>query len=273
MVTIKFAYSRLRKLLASQRRKIYDFFGKSVDLLHDRLIAPKIAQLKDSRAYKAIPVQKILVVGVQTARRDGSIDRIFRTMSKSRHELVLTLKGVENLGKLDNVNLLLAEHDLSIFDWVWMIDDDVELPDDFTDVFVAICTIRNYQIAGPAHRAWSYWGFEITRRHAGILTHDTNFVEIGPVTAFHKSMFEHVFPLPSLKYGWGPDILWSHNMETRGWRLGIVDAAALRHTSPIAKTYDAQTAFEECKTFLRESGHDIAKIREKRIVKKFSKLT
>ncbi|MEP6784570.1 MAG: hypothetical protein ABI898_02395 [Sphingomonadales bacterium] len=240
----------------SVRQAVYDVVGKAKDLFDDRAIAPKIARLKASAGYAAIPKQRILVAGVQTARRPGSIDCIFATMSRSRHDLVLAVKDVGGVGKLDNINLLLVDHDLSRFDWVWMIDDDVELPDDFTDVFVAMCTLQDYQIAGPAHRAWSYSGHDVTVRRTGLLAHRTNFVEVGPITAFHKSVFDMVLPLPGLRFGWGIDIYWSRTMEANNWRMGIVDAAALRHTSPVAVTYDWMAARDECEAFLADKGID-----------------
>lgn len=234
---------------------LQDIKRRAKDREDDRILAPKIERLKASSAYNAIPKQRILVAGVQTARRPGSIDRIFATMSKSqKHELVLAAKDVGGIGKLDNINLLLAPHDLSTFDWVWMIDDDVELPDDFTDVFIAMCTLQDYQIAGPAHRTWSYSSHEVTERRSGLLAHRTNFVEVGPITAFHKKTFDIVFPLPSLRYGWGPDIFWSRSMEANGWRMGIIDGAALRHTGPVAATYNWEAARDECEAYLAEKG-------------------
>lgn len=245
----------VRRFVKKRIEAFQDIGRKAKDRDDDRILAPKIARLKASRAWQGIPPQRILVAGVQTVRRPGSIDRIFATMAKSeRHDLVLAAKDVDGIGKLDNINLLLDRHDLSTFDWVWMIDDDVELPDDFTDVFVALCVLQNYQIAGPAHRAWSYSGHDVTVRRTGLLAHRTNFVEVGPITAFHKSVFGAVFPLPSLRYGWGVDIYWSRRMEANGWRMGIVDAAALRHTSPVAVTYPWVEAREECEAYLADNG-------------------
>ena len=245
----------VRRFLNAKVEAFQDVGRRATDREDDRVLAPKIERLKASAAYNAIPKQRILVAGVQTVRRPGSIDRIFATMSKTeKHELVLAAKDVGGVGKLDNINLLLAPHDLSTFDWVWMIDDDVELPDDFTDVFIAMCTLQDYQIAGPAHRTWSYSSHDVTQRRTGLLAHRTNFVEVGPITAFHKKTFDLVFPLPSLRYGWGPDIYWSRTMDANGWRMGIVDAAALRHTGPVAATYDWQAARDECEAYLAEKG-------------------
>ena len=216
---------------------------------------PKLAQLRASSFYADMPRRRILALGVQSPRRPGSLDRIYRTMQNSgRHEVVVDSKGVDGIGKLDNINLLVERHDISQFDWIWMVDDDVELPADFTDPFVALSEYADLKISSPAHRSFSYWSHDVTHRQRGMLVRQTNFVEVGPITAFHRDSFSSVFPLPSLRYGWGLDLVWPVIAERNGWKVGVVDGVALRHTSPIAATYDVAAAGAEAEAYMAPYG-------------------
>ncbi len=58
-------------------------------------------------------------------------------------------------------------------------------------------------------------------------------------------------PFPALRVGWGLDAHWSAVARERGWKLGIVDAAAVRHgLRTIAAAYDHQDAVDEARQFL-----------------------
>ena len=54
-------------------------------------------------------------------------------------------------------------------------------------------------------------------------------VEIGPLTAFHRSVAAELLPFPPLRMGWGLDAHWGGLAQERGWRLGVVDATPIRH--------------------------------------------
>ncbi|MBO9582108.1 MAG: hypothetical protein J7498_14555 [Sphingobium sp.] len=165
-------------------------------------------------------------------------------------------KGVDNTGKLDNTLILLDRHNLGDFDWVIMVDDDVELPDQFTDTLLALAEYADLKICGPAHRAHSYWSYPITKRHKNALVRETNFAEVGPIVAFRREIFHLVFPFPSLKYGWGIDSVWPTLIGREGWKTGIADGAALRHVNPIGNTYNLQEATEECEEYMSRFGID-----------------
>lgn len=217
-------------------------------------LRPKLAMLRRSRFYRDLPRRRILVVGVQSPRRPGSLDRIFAVMARSRHEVVTEKKDIDGIGKLDNTNILIGRHDIDTFDWIWMTDDDVILPDNFTDDFVAMCEYAQLKVAGPAHRVWSYWSHPVTRRQQGALARVTNYVEVGPVAALHRDTFAEFLPLPSLKFGWGLDQAWPVIADRHGWKIGIVDAAPLQHTSPIGVGYDLAGAVAEAEAYMAPYG-------------------
>src|SRR5204862_352024 len=77
------------------------------------------------------------------------------------------------------------------------------------------------------------------------------FVEIGPVTAFHRDTFEALLPFPDLRMGWGLDLHWAALARERGWRMGVVDAVAIAHRArPAGVGYDREGAVAEAREFL-----------------------
>ena len=82
-------------------------------------------------------------------------------------------------------------------------------------------------------------------------------VEIGPLTAFHRSVAGDLLPFPPLRMGWGLDLHWGGLALERGWRLGIVDAVPIRHEARVtASGYDRAAAVEELRRFLaRAASH------------------
>ena len=84
----------------------------------------------------------------------------------------------------------------------------------------------------------------------------TRFVEIGPVVAFHRSLFTDLLPFPPLRMGWGLDSHWAGLAQERGWRLGVVDATPIRHEArETASQYDREAAVEELRAFLAGRPH------------------
>ena len=76
-------------------------------------------------------------------------------------------------------------------------------------------------------------------------------VEIGPLTAFAAPVAEELLPFPQLRMGWGLDSHWGALALEHGWRLGVVDATPIAHSSRItASGYDRAQALEELRGFL-----------------------
>ena len=145
---------------------------------------------------------------------------LIASLTKTRHQVTTAIIPMGMRGKFDNIDLALTEHDLSTFDWLLVVDDDIALPPHFLDLFIYFCWRERLQLAMPAHRFLSHKSFTVTERHWGTVARLTNFVEIGPVTLLHASLFSALTPFPSLRFAWGLDVLWSSEAKRKGWRLG-----------------------------------------------------
>jgi hypothetical protein len=153
-------------------------------------------------------------------------------------------------GKFERLNELV---ELGDADWLVVVDDDVVLPPRFLDRFVAACELLGLDLAQPAQTLASHAAWRVVRRRPFALARETRFVEIGPVTAFRRPVAEALLPFPPLRYGWGLDLHWAALAAERGWRLGVVDALAVRHeTAPVGAAYSSEAAIAEARAFLAE---------------------
>lgn len=197
-----------------------------------------------------MPVQRILLAAVNVPGREKDLQTLISSLTQTRHQVTTTIAPIGERGKYDNINLALSGYDLSAFDWLLIVDDDIALPPDFLDLFVYFCWRERLQLAMPAHCFLSHKSFTVTERHWGSVARLTNFVEIGPVTLLHASLFATLTPFPSLRFAWGLDVLWSSEAKRKGWRLGVVDATPVRHLRPIGQSYDSRQAMQEGQDFL-----------------------
>jgi hypothetical protein len=155
-------------------------------------------------------------------------------------------------GKFEHLNALLAEHDPAGHDWLLVIDDDVVLPRGFLDRFLRCAEQADLALAQPAHRRHSHAAWAVTRRRGGGAVRESHFAEIGPVTAFAAATFDVLLPFPALRMGWGLDAHWSALAAEHGWRVGIVDATPILHTTPVGGGYARADAVAEARLFLAE---------------------
>jgi hypothetical protein len=73
------------------------------------------------------------------------------------------------------------------------------------------------------------------------------------VTAFAQATFPALLPFPDLRMGWGLDAHWAAVARERGWRCGVTDAIAIRHSvAPAADAYSRDAAIAEARAFLSE---------------------
>jgi hypothetical protein len=166
-------------------------------------------------------------------------------------ETVLT--GLRGRGKFENLNALLAEAPRGDARWLVVIDDDVALPRGFLDRFLFVCERLGLQLAQPALTHTSHAAWRVFRRRRWAVARTTHMVEIGPLTAFSAPVADALLPFPPLRMGWGLDAHWGALARERGWRLGVVDATPIRHTSRItASGYDRREALVELQGFLTE---------------------
>jgi hypothetical protein len=168
-------------------------------------------------------------------------------------EVVTGSDPVKALGGLTPIPAGRGRAEAGAADWTLVVDDDVVLPDRFLDRLLGVAEHHDLALAQPAQSLASHAAWPVTRRRPGALLRETRFVEIGPVTLFRRDALEALTPFPPLRYGWGLDLHWAAVAEERGWRLGIVDALAVRHESGrVAGTYSSCEAIEEAREFLAE---------------------
>jgi hypothetical protein len=202
-------------------------------------------------ARRSPPKRRVLVLGVERLERRELAAAMRSELSRSRHEVELYFRAPEGLGKFENLNLLLAEHPPDGQDWLLVVDDDVLLPRGFLDRMLFLAERFSLDLAQPAHRLRSHAAWEVTRRRAGCVAHETRFVEIGPINAFARSTFSRLLPFPPLSMGWGLDLHWGALAREHGWRCGVLDALAINHlAAPAASSYSREEALSEARAFL-----------------------
>jgi hypothetical protein len=213
------------------------------------------ASLRPPRLRRAAadwPARRVLALGIERPE-PNLLAHARRELLRSRHQLQFASTTVGDRGKFENLNALLQANPPDGYDWLLVVDDDVALPRHFLDVFIFLAERFQLRLAQPAHRSRSHAAWEITRRRATAVARETQFVEIGPVTAFQAATFELLLPFPELRVGWGLDLHWSALAREHGWRIGVIDATPIRHGSrPVASSYDSRDAIDEARSFLAD---------------------
>jgi len=232
--------------VAGVRRTITRTVGDALLDLRGQARARQVDRLAD-----AMPRRSVLALSLY--RPDSAhIEAATRELKATRHDLTLELGSTSELtgGKFQNLNVLLSQADQD-FDWLLVVDDDVDLPPRFLDRFLALAEHFDLALAQPAQTLMSHAAWRVTRRRPNALVRETRFVEIGPVTGFRKDAADAFTPFPDLKYGWGLDLHWSAVAAERGWHLGVIDALPVKHESaPVATAYRHADAIEEAQRFL-----------------------
>jgi GT2 family glycosyltransferase len=206
-----------------------------------------------ARAASADPRERrrVIVIGIDRPDLPGLMDQAVAELRRSRHEVEIHTAPAGAQGKFENLNALLAAHPPAGFDWLLVVDDDVALPPGFLDTFLHLAERGDLRLAQPAHRLHSHAAWSVTRRQPRKLWRETTFVEIGPVTAFHRDTFATLLPFPPLRMGWGLDAHWSAVAREHGWPIGVVDATPVAHTlRPAGDAYRRDEAIAEARAFL-----------------------
>ncbi len=138
--------------------------------------------------------------------------------------------------KFELVNRLLATTPVPDDAYVVVADDDVRMSS--LAAFLRVVKEARLDLAQPAHGRRSSSTHPVTRLVPGAVARLTRFVEIGPVFAVSPAWRDEVLPFPDdVGMGWGLEADW-YGLHRRGARLGVVDAAPMRHLGPIATAYD-----------------------------------
>lgn len=155
--------------------------------------------------------------------------------------LPYTYKHLKNkTPKFELLNKIFNElENLDYYDYIIISDDDIVIHKDFIDVYIDIVDKYKLRIAQPARAEHSYNVHKIVLENKSLLARTTNFVEIGPIFSFHKSVYSHVIPFPeNSEMGWGLDYIWPKTAENNNFSIGIVDLVPVDHSyRPQSKTY------------------------------------
>jgi hypothetical protein len=192
-------------------------------------------------------VANVLVAGIYLAGRPNTASHLVYEFASSRAHRVTQRWTALALGGQDDcdlpytvsictqrtpkfllVNELVA--DAAKFDWILLVDDDVELPPYFVDDFIGFADRFDFALCQPARTTDSYIDHMIVMQSSGLLARRTRFVEIGPVTAIRRDAAPLILPVAEDSgMGWGLDFVWPMLMEKAGLRMGIVDATPIAH--------------------------------------------
>ena len=223
----------------------------ALDAVADAREARTLRRLRVPAAQSA--ARDVLVLSVERADVPNILTEARAELAASHHRVAFAGTSDTSRGKFENLNALLAQATTARVqpDWLLVLDDDVRLPAGFLDRFLFLAERFEFQLAQPAHRFRSHAGWPVTRRAPGSVARETQFVEIGPVTAFAAPTFEALLPFPPLRVGWGLDAHWSALAREHGWRIGVIDTAAIEHRlRPVAAAYDRSDAIAEARAFL-----------------------
>jgi hypothetical protein len=195
--------------------------------------------------------RRVLVLSVVREHHRATYEAAIAQLRRSRCDIVALERAPGQLGKFANLNLLLDGVDLDSFDWLLVLDDDIELPGGFLRPFLYLAERFGLRLAAPAHRILSHAAWRLTRRQWGVVARETAFVEIGPLTALARETFAAFLPFPEAGMGWGLDAHWSWLARERGWPIGVIDLLPIAHrASPAAAAYDREEAIAAARTFL-----------------------
>jgi hypothetical protein len=219
-----------------------------------------LANVRTRKAACRTPTQTVLLAGIEVPGRENDLARVIeRILESTRHNVSVATTRMRPVGKFENINSALLNQDLSGYDWLLVIDDDIEVPDRLLDLLIYFSEKHNLKLAQPAHKFKSHKSFTITERHWGSQARNTQFIESGPVSLFHRDTFPDLIPFPALRWTWGIDVYWADMAKRRGWRMGIVDAAPIRHLRPVGGSYDMSAARKEAIDFLKAASVRISR--------------
>ncbi len=165
-----------------------------------------------------------------------------------------TLRMTERMPKFKLLNRLLAEIDLAPYAFIVVVDDDIELEPAFLDRFLAYQTAHDLTLAQPARTHDSYIDHYFVAQLLGVGARQTRFVEIGPVFSLRRDGFARLLPFDeAAPMGWGLDFVWPVQLDSGGYRLGIIDATPVRHAlrKPVS-TYDYSETSAAMERFLSD---------------------
>jgi len=202
---------------------------------------------------RAIIPRRVLAVGIEVPGRTADIHNVLgRLKQTSRHSVQISVVSMaEGLGKFANAERALSIADINDYDWLLIVDDDIAFDSHMLDRLITLSEMAGLSISQPAHALSSFATYDVTLRRFDSFVRETHFVEIGPLTAFHRDVFSDVIPFPPSRWCYGIDLAWSELARKKGFKMGIVDAAPVRHLRAVASSYNIDRARAEGETFIK----------------------
>ncbi|QSR89624.1 DUF707 domain-containing protein [Methylacidiphilum caldifontis] len=215
---------------------------------------------------------KIGVIGVYYLNRASLIRHLVKILSSSQNwdveqrwaalgqgEIDPELKAYTlkkgSFWKFSAANQLIPKE--SSFDYIFLCDDDVELPDGFLDHYMEWVLKYGFDLSQPARSHQSFIDHPFTEKIDGIKARLTRYVEIGPVVCISRRALELLFPFPEFPpSGWGLDYHWPVILQKSGLKLGIIDQVSCIHNFRIpVKYYEQSNPWKEMEYFLSVNPH------------------
>lgn len=247
--------------------------------------------------HQPIPYQlninskKILIIGIYLTDYPNMAAHLVNQYNKSqRHQVdqkwiaigktgvssdmrnITCLHIEEKTPKFKILNQLLENVNFEQYDYIIFSDDDIAIQDQFIDVYVDVIEKYELKLAQPARASHSYNVHSIVLENKSCIARETNFVEIGPIFSFHKSIFSYLLPFPhDAAMGFGLDYIWPVIANKHNFKIGIVDIVPVDHSYRMqSKTYSSNENMENMYLFLEKNSNNMSepKINSAKILRK-----
>jgi hypothetical protein len=213
--------------------------------------------------HKPVGTPKILVVGVYVgsvkhlakelcaefgASKSCIVEQRWASLGEKSADSVLSrctvIECLERVPKFELLNRLIAEIDMSQFDFILCADDDVSVRPGFLDAYIALQQRFEFSICQPARSWTSSVDHPFVRRNRKLLGRQTRFVEIGPIFSFDRQIAKKLIPFDlSTPMGWGYDFVWPVQVANLRLTMGIIDLTTVDHTiRPRGAIYSSKLA-------------------------------
>lgn len=148
----------------------------------------------------------------------GSID-------DHRVELIREQKGF----KYPNFHHLSEHYDLSGYDAVWIIDDDIEIASTDIERLFRIFTEHRLLMAQPAYASDSATAWNLLLVDPHYQLRFSNFVENGVALFSAPALERCVNAMQDIKTGFGAEFLFMHLIQPAPEQVAVIDAVICRH--------------------------------------------
>jgi len=233
---------------------------------------------------------RVLIAGVYLVDQHNAVEHLAEAFGRSRHWHVeqswialgsgeishrmrrhTVCRQTARVPKFTLINRLPAAAEAATFDYVVVCDDDIYVPEDFLDDYLAEVDARGFALAQPARTLDSYVDHLFVRQLAGIASRQTRFVEIGPLFSMRDDALRWLTPFSDESpMGWGYDFAWPRLLESRGLKLGVVDRTPVSHSlrKPVSHYRHAEADRQE-QAYLQKVPH-LSRIEAFTIVESFA---